>query len=291
MDFSRPYEEELNEFLSTHRFEDAVIDGANYHYLLCGEGKTVLVFLVGGMGLSYMYMPYVTALESEYRILTFDYPYEFNTNEELADGISALLRYLDIDSAVMIGSSYGGYVAQVFARRYPEQTKGLCLFSTAGLSEQTVSSLREKYQKMAPVLLWVLKHVSYSWLKPMMIRSCMRHAENATEEQLSYMLNMFRFIYRDYTRELDVHMTTLLMDLMYLLPSRPEDFAYLKDRVLLILPENDGSFTPEMQEDLIRMLPDSVIVEGVDSGHISTLLQVDRYVDEIRRFAERLETI
>ena len=288
MNVSRPYEEELSDFLRTHPFRDARIKGADYHYLLCGKGDVTLIFLVGGMGLSYLYMPYVLALESEYRILTFDYPCEFDNNEALADGISELLRYLHIDKGILVGSSYGGYVAQIFARRHPEQTGGLCLFSTASLSEKTIVSLKTRYQKLAPVLLWVLRHVPYAWLKPAMIRACLRHAENALPEVRAYLLDMFRFIYRDYTRELDLHMTTLLMDLMNQAPCTPEEFAYLKGRVLLILPENDDSFTPEMQEDLIAMMPESVIVEGIDSGHISTLLEVDRYVEELRRFAEGL---
>ena len=43
-----------------------------------------------------------------------------------------------------------------------------------------------------------------------------------------------------------------------------------------------------MQEDLIAVMPESVVVEGIDSGHISTLLEADRYVEERRRFAEGL---
>ena len=286
LDLSKPYEEELAVFLSMHPYRDLCIDGAEYHYLLCGKGETTLVFLVGGMGLSYLYMPYILALESDYQILTFDYPYAFDDNASLADGISALLRHLNIESGILIGSSYGGYVAQIFARKHPEQTGGLCLFSTASLSERTISTLKEKYQKLAPVLLWVLKHVPYSWLKPAMIRACMRHAKNESPEVHAYLLEMFRFIYRDYTRQLDIHMTTLLFDLVNQAPCTPEEFAYLQGRVLLILPENDDSFTPEMQKDLIDMMPDSVVVEGIDSGHISTLLEVDRYVEEILRFLE-----
>ena len=289
MDLSRPYEEELADFLKTHPFQDARINGADYRYLLCGKGEVTLIFLVGGMGLSYLYMPYILALESEYRILTFDYPYEFDNNEALADGISELLKALNIDSGILVGSSYGGYVAQIFARNHSEQTGGLCLFSTAGLSEKTIATQKAKYQKLAPVLLWVLRHVPYAWLKPAMIRACMRHAENVSPEVHAYLLDMFRFIYRDYTRRLDLHMTTLLMDLMNQTPCTPEEYAYLKGRVLLILPENDDSFTPEMQDDLIAMMPESVVVEGIDSGHISTLLEVDRYVEELRRFMEGLD--
>ncbi len=84
-------------------------------------------------------------------------------------------------------------------------------------------------------------------------------------------------------------MTTLLFDLVNQAPCTPEEYAHPEDRVLLILPENDDSFTPEMQKDLIDMMPESVIVEGIDSGHIFTLPEVDRYVDELRRFVEGLD--
>ena len=119
----------------------------------------------------------------------------------------------------------------------------------------------------------------------------MRLAKNITPEEYAYTKNLFRFIYRDYTRKLDLHITNLLIDLMNQTPCTSEDFNYLKGRILLILPKNDESFTPEMQNDLINMMSDSVIVEGVDSGHISTLIEVDRYVEEIRRFSERLDNI
>ena len=284
MELNKTYEELLKEFLRTHPYKEVVVEGAKFHYLLCGKGDTTLIFLVGGMGLSFLYMPYITALESEYRILTFDYPYEYDDNSGLVESISLLLKHLNIEKGIFVGSSYGGYVAQMIARKYPELTGGMCLFSTASLSEMTVSELRAKYEKKAPLLLWILRHVPYSWLKPVMIRSCMRMAKNTTPEVYSYTKDMFRFIYRDYTRELDLHMTKLLIDLMNQTPCTPEDFIYLNGRILLILPENDESFTPEMQKDLISMMPESVIVEGVDSGHISTLIEVDRYVEEIRSF-------
>ena len=59
MDISTPYGELVRDFLSTHKYQEADVDGAHFHYLLCGKGSTTLVLLVGGMGLSYMYMPYI----------------------------------------------------------------------------------------------------------------------------------------------------------------------------------------------------------------------------------------
>ncbi|MCR4557373.1 MAG: alpha/beta hydrolase [Saccharofermentans sp.] len=88
MDISTPYEELVKDFLNEHQYQEATVNGAHFHYLLCGQGSTTLIFLVGVMGLSYLYMPYIKALESDYRILTFDYPYECTDNRKLADGIS-----------------------------------------------------------------------------------------------------------------------------------------------------------------------------------------------------------
>lgn len=284
MDISKPYEELVDGFLQTHKYQETVAGGAGFHYLLCGTGETTLVFLVGGMGLSYLYMPYIEALESEYRILTFEYPFECSNNEELVDRISDLLTLLDIPQAVFVGSSYGGYVAQCFARKYPQQTAGLCLFSTASLSEKTINELGVRYRKKMPMFMWMLRHLPYSWLKPSMIKACMKHVVDVSPEVYAYIKELFRFVYRDYTRELDMHMTTLLFDLTNLTPCTKDDFAYLDDHILLILPENDDSFTPEMQKELTGMMPKAVVVEGVDSGHLATLLETDRYVDEIRKY-------
>ncbi|MCR4557374.1 MAG: hypothetical protein K5779_06095 [Saccharofermentans sp.] len=143
------------------------------------------------------------------------------------------------------------------------QTASLCLFSTAGLSEKTISQLKGRYEKIAPKFFWVLKHVPYSWLKPSMIRMCMRHAENVSKEEYAYIKDIFKFIYRDYTRELDIHMTELLFDLGNQTPCTADEFEYLKERVLLILHENDDSFTPEMQKDLTDLMPD----EGADNAN------------------------
>ncbi len=96
-----------------------------------------------------------------------------------------------------------------------------------------------------------------------MIRMCMRHAENVSKEEYAYIKDIFKFIYRDYTRELDIHMTELLFDLGNQTPCTADEFEYLKERVLLILHENDDSFTPEMQKDLTDLMPD----EGADNAN------------------------
>ncbi|MBQ6806859.1 MAG: alpha/beta hydrolase [Lachnospiraceae bacterium] len=247
------------------------------------EVEQVIVFLVGGLGLSVLGKPYVLELEKKYKILTFDYPYECNTNQKLCDGIAGLMEYLGIASAIFVGSSYGGYLSQIFARKYPEKTAGLCLFSTAGLNEDTIRGLSAK-EKMADRYFKILRVVPYALLKPVMRRACMKHVVNASEEEYRYLKELFKEVFRNYTAKLDYHMTSLLVDIVKQKPCTAEDFVYLDDKVLLILPDEDDSFTPKMQQDLVDMMKNPVVVEHMDGGHLATLLRVEKYIETIDKF-------
>lgn len=71
------YSEELREFASAHTYENMVVDGSRFRYVLSGrkDGKTV-VMLNGGMNTLEMWMRYVDALSADYQVLLFDYPQE-----------------------------------------------------------------------------------------------------------------------------------------------------------------------------------------------------------------------
>lgn len=277
------YKEDLERFKSTHSYKTTIVDGVKFPYLLCGKGEQTLVFLVGGMGISTMWMHYVWALEQNYQILTFDYPVEYSNNQELCSGIAGLMEQIGIESAVFIGSSYGGYLAQIFARRYREKTAGLCLFSTAGLNADTLEVLSAK-AKHVNLLLGIMKTIPYGLLKPIFKRACMKHLVNATQEEHQYMKELFTEIFKDYNAELDIHMTKLLADIVVQKPCTAEEFAYLDGKVLLILPDEDDSFTSKMQSDLIEMMKNPMIEKHMEGGHLATVLRTKDYVKVIHKF-------
>lgn len=57
------------------------------------------------------------------------------TMEDYTADIAALLDYLDIPKAAVVGHSMGGYVALAFARLYPERLSGLGLVSSQVLAD------------------------------------------------------------------------------------------------------------------------------------------------------------
>ena len=276
------YSEKLKIFTLAHPCENAVVGGANFRYVLCGkEGAETLVFLNGGMNTLEMWMDYADGLSADYRILLFDYPIELKTNGELVEGMHAFFEKLGVSSPVFIGASDGGMVAQIYVQKYHGEVGGLILISTGGMDKNTLKSLKRKYF-LAPLILWYMKHCNYEKLKPKLIAAGMSHIRNESEEEIACARDMFETIFKDYKQEKDVHISTLLADLMNQTPVTEADFAALEGKILLILPDKDF-FSGEMQKDLISLMHDPQI-SYVSGGHLSTVLKTDGYIKTIREF-------
>ena len=281
------FSEKLKSFEQTYPCQYKTVEGARYRCVLSGvpQGKT-LVLLNGGMNTLEMWMDYVADLSRDYRVLLFDYPQELPTNQALVAGMHAFFRELGIEQPIFIGASDGGMVAQIYVQKYPGKTGGLILISTGGMDENTLKSLKKKY-RLAPLMLWYMKHCNYEKLKPKLIQAGMGHIRGESQEEIAYAQDMFETIFRDYKQEKDVHISGLLADLMNQTPVTAADFAALKGRILLILPNQDF-FSGKMQEDLIHLMQQPKITY-VSGGHLSTVLKVEDYIRVIREFLSALE--
>ena len=131
-------------------------------------------------------------------------------------------------------------------------------------------------------MLWYMAHCNYEMLKPTLIKAGMSHIRNESAEEIAYAQNMFETIFKDFKQEKDVHISGLLADLMKQKPVTADDFADLKGRILLILPDQDF-FSGKMQQDLIALMHDPKIAY-VSGGHLSTVLKPDDYIRTIRAF-------
>ena len=280
------YSEKLELFEKEHPCQFVTVDGARFRYTLCGrEGGKTLVLLNGGMNTLEMWMDYVDDLSQENRVLLFDYPQELRTNQELVVGMHGFFRRLDIREPIFVGASDGGMVSQIYVQKYPGETGGLILISTGGMDENTLKSLKRKYC-LAPVMLWYMKRCNYEKLKPRLIKAGMSHLRNESAEEVAYAQNMFETIFKDYPQAKDVHISSLLADLMNQKPVTAADFEALQGKILLILPDQDF-FSGQMQHDLIRLMHQPKIAY-VSGGHLSTVLKTEDYLRTIHAFLDSL---
>ena len=266
------FSEKLKDFAAAHPCKTVTVDGALFRYVLSGktDGRT-LVLLNGGMNTLEMWMDYVDLLSEDHRVLLFDYPQELRTNQELVTGMHAFFRKLGVKSPIFVGASDGGMVSQIYVQKYPGETGGLILISTGGMDADTLQSLRRKY-RLAPLMMWYMKHCNYERLKPRLIKAGMRHIRNESPEEIAYVRDMFETIFKDYKQET---------------PVTAENFAALAGKILLILPDQDF-FSEAMQRDLIRLMHEPKIAY-VSGGHLSTVLKAEDYAQTIRSFLASVE--
>lgn len=159
------------------------------------------------------------------------------------------------------------------------------LISTGGLDANTIKSLKRQ-SFFAPLALWYLKHCNYEKLKPKLIRLGMSHLRGEGPEEAAYAQDMFETIFRDYRQEKDEHITGLLADVMRQTPVTEAAFCDLRGRILLILPDQDF-FSEKMQRDLIRLMHEPRIAY-VSAGHLTTVLQAEKFIETIRAFLPSL---
>lgn len=125
------YSEDLKAFAASHKYEDVMVDGAKFHYVLNGrKDSQTLVMLNGGMNTLEMWMNYVDAFSEDYQVLLFDYPQELRTNQELVTGMHAFFRKIGVEKPIFVGASDGGMVAQIYIQKYPGEAEGMVLVST-----------------------------------------------------------------------------------------------------------------------------------------------------------------
>lgn len=92
-------------------------------------------------------------------------PVKYTVPQEVAF-LRAVLEALDLEHCILVGHSFGGWVAAAYAIAYPQQVRGLCLVAPAGIRDDEFCG---RYDWMRPVLwrtpivdivLWMLRPVA-----------------------------------------------------------------------------------------------------------------------------------
>ena len=111
------------------------------YYATLGRGMPV-IFMHGGLGFDHQYFrPFVDPLADAVQVVYYDHlghgksdrPTNFSeiTLERLSSDCDALATALGFDKFVLVGHSYGGFVAFDFAFRFPNRLAGLAFTCTA----------------------------------------------------------------------------------------------------------------------------------------------------------------
>ncbi len=119
------------------------LNGRNWGYLDVGEGP-VLLLIPGTLGRCDIFWHQFQALMQRIRIIALSYP-ETGGIAEWGDDIATLMDHQKVQTATVLGSSLGGYLAQYVAAKHPHRVDRLVaantLASVVGLNQRPPYSL------------------------------------------------------------------------------------------------------------------------------------------------------
>jgi len=116
----------------------APVNGLNLYYEIHGTGEP-LILLHGGLGAAEMFEQILPSLSNNRQVITVDLQGHGRTAdiarplsyERMADDIAALIKYLGLERADIMGYSVGGGVALRTAIQHPDRVRKLVVVSAA----------------------------------------------------------------------------------------------------------------------------------------------------------------
>ena len=110
-------------------------NGRKISYNIAGSGKTI-VLLHGFLESQKIWEPFAAQLCKSFKVITIDLPGHGDTEvfgethsmEFMAAMVKSILDTQNIEKAILVGHSMGGYVSFAFAKQFPERVHGLVIF-------------------------------------------------------------------------------------------------------------------------------------------------------------------
>ncbi len=151
----------------------ASVNGLKMYYEIHGTGQP-LVLLHGGVGAIEMFGPILPALSEKRKVIAVDLQAHGRTAdinrplryELMADDIAALIEYLGIQSADVVGYSLGGGVALRTAIQHPELVRKLVVVSTTFRRDGWYPEVLTAMDQMGPQVAEGMKQSPLSQLYP-----------------------------------------------------------------------------------------------------------------------------
>ena len=254
--------------------------------------KATIVMLAGGSGIGDGFFALAKCFMDRYSLINFNYPMGYTDNEKLSDAIAELIKYLKAENVYFWGQSYGGALAQIIAKRHPDVVRGLILTSTASMSnnirfegmrclvnmfgEEKEAKNIKTYKKFPMSLLPVIMNLAFK-----------KHLKDNPGAQKA-VKGLLEQVKPDLTKEYFCHMSHLLGDLRnHLGTHNKRDFEYLKGRVLIIEPDDDKTFTADIKDELINMMPEPTVLREIPGGHLAMMLDTDGFMKIINDFMDK----
>lgn len=235
------------------------------------------------------------ALASTYKLVSYDHrgcgqssltpPY---TNEQYVDDAEAVRQALGLGKIILYGGSYGGFIALLYALKYPENISHLILRDTSPnnefveLAKQNALGQRDKAPGLSAAMLDRMfegKVRDNDDFKDMFQKiQPLYTADPATAQKRSEADDVVYFHY-------ETHNTMFAKEFSrYDITARLNE---IKTPTLITVGRHDWITPPVASELMAQHIPHSALTTFEHSGHSPQLEQSEAYVDTVREFLNK----
>jgi len=285
---SKYKKEQLKKFRSTHKYHKVTLNSTEWKYISSGRGREALLLLTGGTGISEAMALLFTPLEDEYRIICPSYS-PVGTMDILAKGIMGILESEGIHKVNIIGQSFGGILAQVIVRKYPERVNKLVLSHTTTASppvDEDIASKRKKRIEMFKVF-----YLLPSWLFHFSIARLLR-VKILKISRISLMSEEERGFWNAYFFEMISHMTKKeLLSIDRCMIDFGENYRFSRNdlagwpgKILILESDKDTAIYPQEREAVKKLYDSARVYRFKGSGHLSLIINPEQSISILRGF-------
>lgn len=258
---------------------DVKLDGITWSYLSGGQGEAPMLMLSGALTIPDISWTSIVNFAGRRRVIVPAYP-PVTSMDALVDGIAGILREEGIDQVHVVGGSYGGFVAQVFVRRYPELTRSLVLSHTLAPFPDAGPRMRRSINMLR-------------WMPMVMVRGVMRRVfrpmmPEPSEENACLLAIFYELVEHTLTKKDVMGILERTLDFTEQ-TFTPQDLSNWPGKVLLVFGENDPATPPEVRQKLEEIYPGCQVNLFAGSGHTTSVTHQEEYLEVIDGFLSQFD--
>jgi len=274
-DVPREQVEMLLRFRQEHPVQHLQYKGQNWEYIRAGEAGAAVLLMPGALGTAESAWQHTARMSQSFRVLVPSYP-PVSTMAELVEGIAAVADHAGFPRLRLVGASYGGLVAQVFVRRYPERVEKLVLSHTGHPEPERA---RKNRRLLAVLSLLPMRFLRKIYKKSMADYIPAGHPETGLNRAYIYEVVDFHLqrggLVNSYRRVVD-------LDAHYAFT--PQDLADWPGRVLILASDDDPGISEEGRNRLLALYPEAQVHLFSGTGHAASILKRDEYYSVLEGF-------
>lgn len=250
-----------------------------------GDGPTI-VMIPGLSGDRQVYRYQVADFTRSHRVIVPNLRTNFDgvaySFDQFAHDIAAVMDARGVDSAVVLGLSFGGAIAMRFATLYPQRVRALIL--TATLARYDISHVGLNRTLFIPLAHWTSRYVPEPLMRQ--LAEIWGHwgiwvydPSSGNPRIVEYELAA--------PAAVPAGVGALRMHTFRDLDLRP-DLPGIDRPALVIAGSADGYTPDDWQREIAGLLPDSTYVEIPDAGHLALISRAETFNRVVRGWLEEL---